>query len=48
MAKFNASTGRFLTYVEDLREANLDVCAEVIALADRYLAGWEPKDFGDE
>lgn len=34
--------------IEDLREANLDDCAEVIALADRYLAGWKPKDFGDE
>lgn len=34
--------------IEDLREAKLDDCAEVIALADRYLAGWNPKDFGDE
>jgi len=34
--------------IEDLRDANLDDCAEVIALAARYLAGWSPKDFGDE
>lgn len=34
--------------VEDLRKTHLDDCAEVIALADQYLAGWNPKDFGDE
>lgn len=34
--------------IEELREASLDDCAEVLALADRYLAGWSPKEFGDE
>lgn len=34
--------------IDELRGASFDDCAEVLELADRYLAGWQPKDFGDE
>lgn len=34
--------------IEELRDANLDDCAEILKLANQYLDGWRPKDFGDE
>jgi KAP family P-loop domain len=34
--------------IEDLRAANFEDCVEVLKLADRYLGGWRPSDFGDE
>ena len=34
--------------IDDLRAANFEDCSEVLQLADRYLGGWRPKDFGDE
>jgi hypothetical protein len=33
--------------IDELRAANFDDCTEVLQLADRYLGGWKPKDFGD-
>lgn len=32
--------------VDELRAANLEDCSEVLELADRYLSGWRPNDFG--
>jgi predicted KAP-like P-loop ATPase len=36
------------TSLEALRGAQFEDCAEVLQLADRYLAGWRPRDFGDD
>jgi hypothetical protein len=33
--------------VDQLRAANIEDCSEVLELADRYLSGWRPKDFGE-
>lgn len=34
--------------IDELRSANFEECSELLQLADRYLGGWRPKDFGDE
>jgi len=34
--------------IDELRAANFEDCSELLQLADRYLGGWRPKDFGDE
>lgn len=34
--------------IDELRIANFEDCSELLQLADRYLGGWRPKDFGDE
>lgn len=34
--------------IDELRAANFDDCTELLQLADRYLDGWRPKDFGDD
>jgi hypothetical protein len=34
--------------IEELRVANFEDCSELLQLADRYLGGWRPKDFGEE
>jgi KAP family P-loop domain len=33
--------------VDELRAADFEDCSEVLQLADRYLSGWRPKDFGE-
>lgn len=34
--------------LDELRAASFENCSELIQLADRYLGGWRPKDYGDE
>lgn len=34
--------------IEDLKAAPPDGSDELLALADKYLSGWRPGDFGDE
>lgn len=34
--------------LEQLRESPLPGSAELVQLADRYIGGWRPKDFGDD
>jgi hypothetical protein len=34
--------------IDELRAANFEDCSELLQLADRYLGGWRPKDFGGE
>src|SRR6266851_1894521 len=34
--------------IEKLRNARLTEAEELIALADKYLSGWRPKEFGDD
>lgn len=34
--------------IEELRGSPLPDSAEQLELADRYLGGWRPKDFGED
>ncbi|MES2941742.1 MAG: NTPase KAP, partial [Pseudomonadota bacterium] len=34
--------------IDELRSANFEDCSELLQLADRYLGGWRPKNFGEE
>lgn len=34
--------------IDELRVVSFEDCSELLQLADRYLGGWRPKDFGNE